>query len=276
MKWLRLILSHSIFVAFCAAALVLQTVQLLHLYDNIFIYAFVFFATLFSYNVYWLVSKKNFGSVFYNAIFYKKEWSKILLLCIAATGMLVAYLQSQLYFWYVLPSLLLTAMYALPLLPFKWLRFTRRLGPLKTTLLAFTWTYVTAYIPIQKAVTELDGADIFILTRRFLFMLMLCILFDSRDSRMDKIRGLHSLATDISPRLLGIINLLIFLILFASNFWAPHFGISTAQAIALQVSTVALLVAFLYARKPRGYFFYYFFIDGLMLFSAAATYIAGI
>ena len=48
------------------------------------------------------------------------------------------------------------------------------------------------------------------------------------------------------------------------------------QLVALQISTLALSVVYFYATKKQGYFFYYFIVDGLMLFSALATYIAGI
>lgn len=276
MKWLHFILSHSIFVALCATALCYQTVLLLQLEAEIFLYSFIFFATLCSYNLYWLLSKKMFGTVFYNAIFFKKEAGKIILFGVACTGMLVSYMQAQLCWPYVWPAIALTALYTLPLLPFKFLRFTRRLGVVKTCLLALTWTYVTAYLPIQRSFAELDAASVFIISRRFLFMLMLCIIFDSRDSAMDKIRGLHSLATDLGPRTLRIVIISIFLILFCTNFLSRSYGITLAQSISLQVSTIALLVVYYYSTRKQGYFFYYFCVDGLMLFSALATYVASI
>ncbi|MBK7556801.1 MAG: hypothetical protein IPI54_00070 [Chitinophagaceae bacterium] len=77
-------------------------------------------------------------------------------------------------------------------------------------MLAFTWCYVTAFLPIQKTYWQLDSPEIFIITRRFLFMLMLCIIFDNRDKTVDKIRGLRSLATDLSP---GVLKALVYIIL---------------------------------------------------------------
>ena len=58
--------------------------------------------------------------------------------------------------------------------------------------------------------------EFFILTRRFLFMLMLCIIFDNRDIAVDKIRGLRSLATDLSVETMRYLIYSIFLILFAT------------------------------------------------------------
>ena len=61
-----------------------------------------------------------------------------------------------------------------------------------------------------------------------------------------------------------------------SNFFFRNYGITLSQSIALQVSTIALLAVYFYSNKKQGYLFYYFFVDGMMLFSALATYIAGI
>jgi hypothetical protein len=143
-------------------------------------------------------------------------------------------------------------------------------------LLAFTWTYVTAFIPLQKTYLFLDNADLFIITRRFLFMFMLCIIFDSRDIAVDKLRGLHSLATDLSPATLQLLIYSVFIVLFGTNLLSTSYGVTVYQSIALQVSTIALLVVYFYSTRKQGYLFYYFLVDGLMLFSAMATFIASI
>jgi hypothetical protein len=136
--------------------------------------------------------------------------------------------------------------------------------------------YVTGVLPMQKTYDLLSSAEIFILTRRFLFMLILCIIFDNRDSAVDKIRGLRSLATDMSPATLQILIYAIFIVMFATNFLSTYFGMSSNQSIALQTSTIALLLVYFYSTKKQGYLFYYFLVDGMMLFSALTTWIASI
>ncbi len=204
------------------------------------------------------------------------ELTAISLLVIAASGLLTCLLEEPLPITLIVPAILLTMLYALPLLPFRSLRFTRKAGVLKTILLAFTWTYVTAYIPIKLTFPHFDNIALYILTRRFLFMLMLCIIFDSRDIAVDKIRGFRSLATDLSPITLRYIVIIIFCLFFSTNFLLPYYGISIRQSIAFQVTTIALLITYYYSTKKQGYIFYYFFVDGMMLFSATATYIASI
>ncbi|MES2431147.1 MAG: hypothetical protein V4556_09425 [Bacteroidota bacterium] len=270
------ILSHSIFIAICSAALVLQTFQLLHLTVNYYTIAFIFFATLSSYNFYWLVSKNAFGKIKYDRSFFKNEFSNAFLFIAASVAMMICFLKSSLIFYTILPGFVLTILYALPLLPVKSLTFTKRLGILKTVLLALTWVYVTVCVPVNKLIFDLSDSELFVFARRFLFMLMLCIIFDSRDSAMDKIRGLHSLATDLSQRALRTLVIIVFIALFSTFLFHERFNISLYQSIALQISTVALLVVFYFSTKKQDYGFYYFIVDGMMLFSAMATYIASI
>ncbi|MFM6926469.1 MAG: hypothetical protein ACKOU7_13260 [Ferruginibacter sp.] len=276
MKWLHFILSHSIFIAVCALALTFQTALLLQIDIDLYVYGFIFFATLCSYNFYWILSRLSFASRPDMAAILKKQATGYLLLFISAIGSLYCLLQSAIPFSFVITAVVLTVLYAIPLLPLPFLRFTRRAGVLKTILLALTWAYVTVIIPLQKDYGLLSGADLFIFSRRFLFMLMLCIIFDNRDKDLDKIRGLRSLATDLSPSKLRALIYCIFILLFGSNFLFRHYGITLAQSIALQVSTIALLVVYFYSNKKRGYLFYYFFVDGMMLFSALVTYLASI
>ena len=213
---------------------------------------------------------------FFSAISFKKELPKIILLISAAIGTVFCFIRSQISFYYVLPAIGLTVLYTLPLLPLRVLNFTRRLGVLKTFVLSLSWMYVTAFIPLDKSYELLTAADGFLFMRRFLYMLMLCTIFDSRDSAVDKIRGMHSLATVLSPKALRLVIGFIFAALFATNFLYYDYGITTRQFIALQVSALALLVAYFFSTKKQGYFFYYFVIDGMMLFSAFTTYIASI
>ena len=276
MKWLHFILSHSIFIAFCAVGLSYQTVLLLHLSASIYLYGFIFFATLCSYNFYWLLSKYSFRHDIPLAGFFKKEMDEVILLGLSAAGLIICFLNVHLSWYVIIAAAALTGLYAIPLLPFNFLKFTRKAGVLKTTLLAFTWSFVTVFIPLQKASFMPTEIEFFILTRRFLFMLMLCIIFDNRDIAVDKIRGLRSLATDLSAKTMRYLIYAIFFILFLTNFLAHSYGITIPQSIALQITTIALLITYYFSTQKQGYFFYYFLVDGLMLFSAIATYIASL
>ncbi len=276
MRLLHFILSHSIFIAFCAVGLTYQTILLHTLFVDKWLLGFVFFATILSYNFYWLLSKKIFGNVFYQPNFFKKEQYKIIALTIYLGAVVVCYLQSMLTPLLVLPAIVLNMLYALPLLPFKFLNGVRKIGVLKTIILAFTWMYVTAYLPLLKPLNELSSVEIYLLLNRFIFMFLLCIMFDSRDSKLDKIKGLHSIATDIKTTYLKILVALLFVVLACTISLLLSLDFDAKFTISLIITFFATLLLYSLAQKKRGYLFYYFFVDGLMLFSAILTYVASI
>jgi 4-hydroxybenzoate polyprenyltransferase len=276
MKWLQFILSHSIFISFCAVALCYQTFHLLHIPVNYFVYGLVFFATLSSYNAYWLISKYHFSRDNSLAVFFVRNFSNVFFFIIAAVGLLYC-----LYFLpeaipTVLIAVLLTFVYSIPLWPVKKLAFTRKAGFLKTVLLAFTWTYVTVIIPAQQAVFISNLSEGLLFAARFLFMLMLCVIFDSRDINVDKIHSLRSLATDVSRKSLLWIMALVFILYLAAGFLLRYYFNDNAQITAFLITGLLTLFVYRLSLKKQGYFFYYFLVDGLMLFSALATFVASI
>lgn len=276
MRWLQFILSHSIFISLCAAALCWQAFILLNLRVDYFICSLVFFATLSSYNFYWLISKYHFSDKKNMAGFLGKHFSNVFFFLLAALGLLVClFVRPQL-----LPaigiSVLLTLLYSIPLWPVKKLIFTRKVGFLKTVLLAFTWTYVTVIIPAQQIIFISSISVTLLFTARFLFMLMLCIIFDSRDITVDKIHSLRSLATDVSQQTLSVIIGIVFTCYLATGFLLRYYFDDTAQLVAFFITGFVTLLVYRLSLKKQGYFFYYFLVDGLMLFSAVATFVASI
>ncbi|MCW3092519.1 MAG: hypothetical protein JWP81_3588 [Ferruginibacter sp.] len=270
------ILSHSIFIAFCASALSLQTLQLLSLPVNGYLLAFIFFATLCGYNIYWTVSRFSFGNNISLIPFLEKSRSALLVILAAITGMVFCFSRLHLVMYNVVITFILLGMYALPLMPFKQLHFLRKAGFLKTVVLALAWTIVTILIPLQISIREMGHAALLIFINRFLFMLMLCIIFDKRDAAIDKIRGLQSLATDIRPMLLHFFMLVIFIAYASVSFAMRSYNITNNQVTALVVSGFVALYVYYRSMQKRGYIFYYFVVDGLMFFSALLTGLASL
>lgn len=274
MKWLHFIISHSIFISLCAAALVFQSALLLHIHLTLAFYGFIFCITLGGYNSYWLMGKYFSNTNVSLGDFLKKEWIGLLICLLTIAGSLIFYFSITMSITILLPAILLGGLYTVPLIPAGITRFARKAGVLKTIILSFTWAYTTVILPLQKHLLGLNRAEIFLFGQRFLFMLILCIIFDTRDIAVDKIRGLHSLATDISAQALKVVITVIFIILFISSFLFRE--ITFLQSVLLQVSTMALLIVYFLSTKKQGYFFYYFLVDGMMLFSALLTFLASI
>ncbi len=274
MKWLQFILSHSLFIAFCAVALCWQTALLLQQQLSLSFYSFIFFSTICSYNFYWLLSKYSFSTQNIKQ-FLGQNYSNSLFFLAAGAGTLICMLQLAPLLPVIFSAAILTFLYAVPLLPFAIVKPARKAGLLKTILLAFTWAFITVYMPYVQTGLHSTNQLLPLLANRFLFMLMLCIIFDERDTAIDKIRGLHSLTTIIPAKAVQVLMAVVFtayilLLFYSSNFY------SAAQTTALLLAGIAALTAYYFSLRKQNYFFYYFLVDGLMLFSAVLTYLVSI
>lgn len=249
--------------------------QLLNVVVNYSLITFVFFATLTSYNFHYILAGALGKKTVSYSLFTNRPSAAFFLL-LGFTGAVISYFNTHITFGNVILSVLLTSIYSVPLLPWKELGFTRKAGIIKTLLLAFTWMFVTAYLPMAEHEMQYSALGKLILIKRFLFMLMLCILFDNRDVKVDQVNGLHSLATDLSPTMMRWLIFIVFMLLFSLNFFFGKHGISNSQVLALQLSSLATLAVYFYSLKKPGYFFYYFIVDGMMILMTVLTTIASI
>ena len=276
MRWLHFILSHSIFSALCAAALCFQTLCLLSVPGAEILYLFIFFATLCSYNFYWLISKYSFGKPASAFRFIKSNLTYTLLFLVAGVGMLLClYYLPHLYI-YVALAIVSTVLYSLPLWPFSFAHYFRKAGVLKTLLLAFTWAYVTVIIPAYPVLFTETRAVMTLFVARFSFMLMLCSIFDKRDIKVDKLHALQSLATNVSMGTLKAIMVIAFFVYIVAGFFLRYQLKDSAQTLAFLVTGLVVWWVYRLSFKEQGYIFYYFIVDGLMLFAAGATLVASL
>ncbi len=276
MRWLKFILSYSIFASLCAVALCYQTFILLHLQPSRVIYAFVFFATLCSYNFYWFLSKYSFKGKQPLKSFLQRNLVYIFLFITAGLGMLYClYLLPEI-LHYVAIAVALTLAYTMPLWPFGWAKYLRRIGILKTILLALTWAYVTVIIPAAALLETQTAPVLSLMIARFFFVGMLCIIFDRRDMNLDEAHAIHSIATDLSKASLQKLMMVSFIIYQAAGLLVRYQFSDEYQFIAFIITGLVVGWVYLLSLKPRSYLFYYFVVDGLMIFSAAATFMASL
>jgi 4-hydroxybenzoate polyprenyltransferase len=273
MRFLHFILSHSIFIAICAVALCFQTTILLTLSHNNYLYLFVFFATVCSYNLYWLLSKFYFSDRVLNFSFLKTNSSFCLLFILSGFAAFFLFLQLQYLFWYIIISVSLTLLYALPLLPFKVLQPLQRLGFLKTILLSFAWAFTTTFLPAVFLLSSSMVVVALLFLVRFFFMLLLCIIFDRRDEALDKIKGLHSLATDMSERKLFLTFSLVYFFYIATSMIFCFYFANMLQAAGFVITGLLCWIVYRKSNKKQGYVFYYFVVDGLMFVTSVISYL---
>jgi len=276
MRLFKFILSHSLFISFCAAALTCQTFILLKFPINTSICNLIFFATLGSYNAYWVLCKWSFDKKEEKAFLYSNYLYNILFIFLSALGFLYYLLLIPELLIFVLVAFFFTFLYCLPfLLPTASFNF-KYLGIVKTILLSLTWTFVTIVFPAHDLIYTNFHELLFLFSVRFLLLFMLCIIFDSRDIIVDKFNGFQSIATDFTNRSVKMLMFISFIMYSTLLFCSNYFSIRGGQFFVLLTTGVLAFLLYMLSFKKRSYYFYYFLVDGLMLFSALASYLVTI
>ncbi len=271
-KWFEFFLSHSIFISICAVALCYQTTLLLQVKPNAGVFGFVFFSTLGSYNFYWLISKFSFARPVSVKAFLAKNAGYLYLLMLAGVGMAATFTQISFAYKWIAGAVLCTLLYSLPLWPVSWAHVLRKAGFLKTILLSFTWAYVTCLLPVFVEGFEIISAQILLLfATRFFFTLMLCLIFDERDAHIDKVHALHSLATDLGAKKTKVAMVSTFVLYITCGVVLRVLQQELWQLIAFAISGIAVWQVYRNSSKKQDYVFYYFVVDGLMLFTSLLT-----
>lgn len=273
---LRFILTHAVFIALCAVALTMQTNQLLQYQHNYWLYGFVFFATLCSYNFHLLTGAFTAKAGEDRSIEWQRHSTTLLFIIIAAAGMGWMLLHLKEIWLFIALAFIATAAYTIALLPIPTLQKIRQLGFIKTILLAGTWTFVTTCLPMAFAAKGVGENEIVFTLHRFVFVLQICYIFDLRDKKIDKVRGLHSLVTDIPP---GIVNFVFYgfvaVFLLLTGFLHTCLD-STGYTFCFLFVQVFAFILYQLSQQQRSYLFYYFLVDGLLLLSPLLTYLAAV
>ena len=255
----------------------IETNLLLHLPLNTrSFYSFVFGATIAQYNLHYLFKK--------NAIVNSRrmEWSvrnrQVHKYMIAAGGVIVITSLVRFHMHHLIFLLGLGAiafLYSFPVLPFSGGKRIKDFGVCKITTLALLWTLVTVWFPVDQM--NFNGLSFqLVFFRRFIFMFILCLLFDVRDSKVDRSENIKTI-----PVLIGIsntylicyISLTVFTILTLIQFL--HLK-EPLELVAMLTSALATLFAIEYTKKNNSDFNYLAGVDGMMLLQAILVIITSI
>lgn len=258
----------SLFVACCAVVMVYQTyVLILEKPFNTYLGAFVFFATVCSYNFHWFLTPHSLRPS------QRLKWDEdhkryhLLLSIIGFIGAAIFFYFFKESWFYIGAAAIFTFLYSAPKIsfpPFQWLK---RVAIGKTIFLAMTWMYVTAALPILiEGNTSLLKA-IYFCAGQFFFIYAICILFDFRDREDDKADGIRSMITYFDEKgidALFIISCAIFLILVLL---LRETGINGSNLIILLIPLLLLAILYRHAKRNFSDYLYYFVLDGLMMLS---------
>lgn len=277
------------FYGLCAVALSMEAaLQQQYPLNTPYYYVLVFTLTVWFYTLAYVKVKsfrksKNPRTNWY--IQYKPfvKFSQLLCLLVSiGIGVYILYNYWQ-ELWYIpvnqLVPLLLTPVaaafyYGLSILPQYNLR---KIGWLKPFVIGFTWASLITLAPvIFYELTHQSGQGIslmgwWFLLKNFMFISVLCIMFDIKDYAYDSNRNIKTFVVKKGLRytifsiifplsIAGLISLLIF----------GSFNLFSPIRIFLNVLPFIAMIMVAYALKERrSIFFYLVVIDGLMFFKAA-------
>ena len=238
---------------------------------------YIFFSTIAAYNAYWLLSKYQNGGRVLSAHFLKRNSLYILLSTFGGLVSLAFIMRSGVKLWLLIPAVAGTLLYFMVLLQPKMRIKYRELGFLKTILLALTWTYTTVILPVNTGVDiPATGLQVMLFINRFMLMFILCAIFDTKHIEADKEIDVYTIATGISGRYYLTIISIVFMLFFVAGFWVKFATQGRAGAMAFLLMFGLVWWVYRLSRRPRGYYFYYFIVDGLMLLPLLTYFLAGI
>ena len=272
-KLSEFILFGSIFIAACAVGFCMETSVMLGAPLNSFsFYCFVFGATLVQYNLHYLVKKTAVRDSDRLAWSLRNKNIHFVLLVAGIILILFSFFNFHLKHFAILICLGVVALlYSFPFLPFGKKKRIKDYGSFKIITLALLWTIVTVWFPVNDVDVN-TTLFIFIFIKRFVFMFILCLLFDIRDAEIDRKENINTLAVILGKKrsyLLSYILLIVFIILsFAQYFYLPQTGF----LIAMLISAIATLATIEITKKNNSDFIYLAGIDGMMLVQALLVF----
>jgi 4-hydroxybenzoate polyprenyltransferase len=268
-KFSEVFLFGSIFISLCAVALCIETNLLLHLrLNNFSFYIFVFGATLVQYNLHYLfktTAVANSGRLTWSL---QNKGTYKFLIAIGTIFIIYGLFSFRLHHFIILLALgAIAFLYSFPFLPFPNKKRIKDYGLMKIVTLALLWTLITVWFPVdQTDLSEISFQLIFL--RRYIFIFILCLLFDIRDTEIDRKENIATLSVklgDIGSYFLCYVLLFIFVALSVIQYiYLPD----KIQLVAMLISAAATVITIEYSKKNSSDIVYLAYIDGMMLFQA--------
>ena len=194
-----------------------------------------------------------------------------MLIITGAIGAGLFFLQLAEHWFWIGFSVLLTFLYSAPKLPHRFANVLKQIAIGKTIFLALVWTYVTSMLPILLTENAWLNEHVLYCVGRFFFIYAICIIFDFRDREQDRREGIKSMITYFSERGVNILFYSSMLVFITTTIALHFYGFSFLICGALLLPALLVTMLYPYAKKNFSDYLYYFFLDGMMAFSALLT-----
>jgi len=253
----------NIFISFCSGAMVAETFLLCKTGIHWLYVSFVFLSTLVLYN-FPVFTETNFLAEHSPRHKWISENRKIILIISSVAfipaGILIFFFPMKFVLGFI-PVVSIALAYFFPQ------THLRGITGVKTFIVAFVWTCVTATFPLLF-ISDFDfsflsgGENITMLLQNFFFIFPLCIIYNVRDIEADRKAGIRTFPVVYGVKA-TIAVCLISLVLF-SSLVILSFSFSDVKTGFL-FSAVVSAVLLLLASEKRSEYYYTFWIDGMIL-----------
>jgi len=228
---------------------------------------FSFFGTLCSYNFHWYFTPSLYGHSQKAAWSYKNKTLHAALFILGVLGAVYFGYQLHRHWEWLLATAFITFLYSAPKIPLKPFNWLKHIAIGKTIFLAYSWTHITAFLPIELSGTPWNMSYYLFVINRFFLIYPICILFDLRDKENDKKEGIRSMITDFDNIGVSIVfwgSVFVFFITALAFSWA---GLPHTMVLILSLPGLVLSFIYRYSQRNLSDYYYYFILDGLMMLS---------
>jgi 4-hydroxybenzoate polyprenyltransferase len=259
----------NVFIALCAFAQVLVTYHFFPIpvnFDNNSYLLFVLLATYLQYNVqrgYYIINHVNPDSP-------RSKWvlkhKKIMGYTIGASLIVLLFLCNKLS-WQSIAIMvgaeIISTLYYLQ--PFN----LRRHGYVKPFLISAVWVISCSLVPLieNQLLTE---HSIWFMASQFVFISVLCMLFDIKDNDKDFLSGVNTYANRFGVTVTKVICALLIIIGFTCFYVFKSDASSSIGSIILRL---LLLLTILHTNDNRHAFYFYLWVDGLLIIQTILFFI---
>jgi len=276
-NFFRFIVFRNVFIALCAACMLLETYWFFNIPLKIStLLLFVFFATFFEYNLHVIAGRltilKPMESIRH---LFSPSVSMTLRVCIIIgfiSTIITFFLLDILLMTGVVISGVITLSYSMPLIKRggKLVRM-REITYLKVFTVALGWTLITVVVPLLEYVHTISTeALLIIILRRFLFIYAITIPFEIRDMERERRFGNISLPMLYGVKrmkIVGLIIMLLFCLLSAVHEKYFLFDLAGRKTffIPLMISAIAAAWLIIFASDKKSNWYFKFWTDGTMI-----------
>ncbi len=274
-KFIDSLVYSNIFIGICAVALTLTnqlSVESAIRFDKSL--CFVFFSTVFAYS---LLKFRNTSDITYTT---HHRWAadnsqlskNILLISLIASGLFFFQLENKVKLTVAILAAF-TAFYGFIDIPFTQpKRKLRDFGLLKTLFVAVVWSVTTLMVPLGDAYIENDMM-IFLLVRRFLFILALTIPFEIKDMSGDKEHNLKTISLTFGVSNTKLISQgILFLLMIILTVQYFLFDVSLLNILAINFSLLISIFCIQPIKEETKDWWYYVVLDGMMILQFVFVY----